>query len=69
MIMGGDYNTITDKINDKENYSETGLRNIEKRAKQLTDIVQNMEMVDIFRFLNPNKKEFIFSKVNQTKPS
>lgn len=67
MIMGGDYNTITDKINDQENYSETGLRNIEKGAKQLTDIVQNMEMVDIFRFLNPNKKEFTFFKCKPNK--
>lgn len=55
LLIGGDFNTILDYKTDKLNGKND---KISKRSEKLNKIIENNELFDIWRILNPKIKEY-----------
>ena len=63
-IIAGDFNIALDPLQDTYNYAYT---NNPKSRKFVIDFISNHNMIDIYRYLYPNKQEFTWRRRNPTK--
>lgn len=64
IILAGDFNLVMDNILDTFNYQR---ENNTLARKQLVQLMNTLDLEDIFRVLHPNKKVFTWSRRNPTK--
>ena len=55
LIIGGDFNTIIDINNDKKHGN---VNNNKKNREKIKEIIENNDIHDIYRILNPNAKQY-----------
>ena len=67
MITGGDWNTILNPSVDARNYLSYSSR--PRNRKILNETMENLDLVDIYRVVFPNKKAYTWRKFNTIKQS
>ena len=64
IIIAGDYNLVLNQAQDTHNYRQEHHRNAKRTLKQ---IMQEQNLVDIWRLRNPEKKQFTWFNAQSTK--
>lgn len=57
LIMGGDFNSI---LNSKLDRSPILIKPLSKTSKEITNLMNEMGLVDVWRFLHPKERDFTF---------
>ncbi len=61
IIIGGDFNCILNANLDKKGGHERIKENV---VEKISDLIDNFDLVDVWRFLNPNKSRFTWRQLN-----
>ena len=66
MILGGDWNLVMDFSIDCHNYKKI---NNENAHKKVTEIMENFDLIDIWRELNPERKRYTWRRTTPVQQS
>ena len=68
IITGGDWNCFMDPVLDTRNYSS--MHNIRPRTRnKISDLMNEFDLIDVFRKIYPDKKAYSWRKFNSNKQS
>ena len=67
LILCGDLNIVLNPQKDSQNYVTNYSNNNPKSRRKLIEIIENYDLVDIYRHLHPNQKRFTWKKTNSNK--
>ena len=66
-LVCGDLNIAINPTSDSINYANTFNTSNPKSRKKVIEIMSNFDLVDVYRYLNPNSKQFTWNKPNSNK--